>query len=386
MGLVLVRRDFRVGQGGFSAIKILDRGRKIFSVIYDCGSVTSRDKFCETDIFNEFEVFNENHEIDLVVFSHLDLDHVNMGGRLMTDYSVKNVALPYLSRELVWCFLRTTMNSKYQAVAKGFCDDLYLKETIGRDGCRVFYNIGAGRSLGEIRNDDRQPEEQGADNFTIEYRSREVALQGVAGKVSVLDDVVFKRSGHPSRIELLIMLFQPHYHEMDNEAFRLKAEKYVPKNCHSLDQFKAKDLKKFYYKNIHSDLNKTSIGLFVSLRSPNNRYFIEQHAFTGDMTVNKHAIDFLITRLSSNIFFNKHYLCFRMYKNINVQLPHHGSKHSIDLRNSTCRWILRNLKISVMHGRNRKNHPSLEVVKRVTRLIRILETGKGCSKSHKRRC
>lgn len=197
MSLELFRKDFNVGQGGFTAIKVKDCGVKIFSLVFDCGSSTSRDKFCEEEVFNEFKEFNENGEINLVVFSHLDADHINMGGNLLMGYLVEKIALPYLSNELVLCFMRSFLGNRSRAGTEEFCRDFYLEKERSIAKTRTFYNISSSSLEGRHSGESAESEVVmvGEGQIQIGYRYRENKIQGESFGTKTLEEIVFKKSG-----------------------------------------------------------------------------------------------------------------------------------------------------------------------------------------------
>jgi len=97
---------FKAGQGLFYGGRIWNpKIDKVFIVVYDCGTstfVTGNNQ----SLNNEIEYFKlgpncfpRNNEIELLFISHLDYDHVSGLKRLLTEFEVKNIILPYIKEQ-----------------------------------------------------------------------------------------------------------------------------------------------------------------------------------------------------------------------------------------------------------------------------------------------
>ncbi|WP_131105466.1 MBL fold metallo-hydrolase [Ornithinimicrobium sufpigmenti] len=94
-------RQWAVGHGGFCTAEIrsgYDAGLRPIRYVYDCGAMRPRHLYQAIPAYLA-EVAADSGAIDLVVLSHIDLDHVNGLKRLLTDSQVRvdRVMLPYLS-------------------------------------------------------------------------------------------------------------------------------------------------------------------------------------------------------------------------------------------------------------------------------------------------
>lgn len=98
---------FKAGQGSFYGGRIWDHETdQVFTVVYDCGTssfVAGNSQSLNNEI-NHFkrrpDYFPRNNdEIELLFISHLDYDHVSGLKRLLTEFKVKNIILPYISKE-----------------------------------------------------------------------------------------------------------------------------------------------------------------------------------------------------------------------------------------------------------------------------------------------
>lgn len=110
---------FKAGQGGFYGGKILSHNNyQVYTVVYDCGTSpfiigNSQSLNEEIDFFkgSSRRGFPETNEIDLLFISHLDYDHVSGLKRLLTEFKVKNIILPYIRKEHRHYFLISFENS-----------------------------------------------------------------------------------------------------------------------------------------------------------------------------------------------------------------------------------------------------------------------------------
>jgi hypothetical protein len=98
---------FKAGQGSFYGGRIWNHELgKVFTVVYDCGTSpfikgNSESLNYEIDRFkyHQQHYFPHNNEIDLLFISHLDYDHVSGLKRLLSEFDVKNIILPYIEKQ-----------------------------------------------------------------------------------------------------------------------------------------------------------------------------------------------------------------------------------------------------------------------------------------------
>ncbi|MDO4698622.1 MAG: hypothetical protein Q4A60_08130 [Pasteurellaceae bacterium] len=93
MSVSLQCEFWAVGQGLFSSGKILSGGNPTFSWVYDCGTV-SRKIFLENAIDQMVSQYSEP-ELDLLVISHFDKDHISGLPYLLGKKSANYWLLPY---------------------------------------------------------------------------------------------------------------------------------------------------------------------------------------------------------------------------------------------------------------------------------------------------
>lgn len=98
MEISVERYHYPVGQGIFSA-QIVKCENRQYVCVYDCGTITGREgkeniKKYVKDLYGK-----SGGIIDLLVISHLDMDHIN-GVRHLYDegFSIKKIVLPYMTK------------------------------------------------------------------------------------------------------------------------------------------------------------------------------------------------------------------------------------------------------------------------------------------------
>ncbi len=103
---------YKAGQGSFYGGRIWHHElNKVFTVVYDCGtsSFIAGNKQSLNNEITYFKhrpnYFQHNDEIELLFISHLDFDHVSGLKRLLTEFKVKNIILPYIEKEYRQFFL-----------------------------------------------------------------------------------------------------------------------------------------------------------------------------------------------------------------------------------------------------------------------------------------
>lgn len=104
---------FKAGQGSFYGGRIwLHETNQVFTIVYDCGTspfIAGNNQ----SLNNEINHFRDrphnfppnNNEIELLFISHLDYDHVSGLKRLLAEFQVKNIILPYIAKKTRQFFL-----------------------------------------------------------------------------------------------------------------------------------------------------------------------------------------------------------------------------------------------------------------------------------------
>jgi glyoxylase-like metal-dependent hydrolase (beta-lactamase superfamily II) len=98
---------YPVGQGLFSAgsIRRQDEDSSRFLWVYDCGTSSSQD-LEDAGILDLKRFANGRSRVDLLVLSHFDHDHISGVVRLLKEFEVGTLLLPYmpLAQRLVMAF------------------------------------------------------------------------------------------------------------------------------------------------------------------------------------------------------------------------------------------------------------------------------------------
>ncbi|WP_347353944.1 MBL fold metallo-hydrolase [Acetoanaerobium noterae] len=99
---------FKAGQGLFYGGQIRNlKNKKDYSIVYDCGTtnfIKGNFKSLNNEIDN-FKIKYSSKKIDLLFISHLDFDHVSGVKRLLKEFEVKKIILPYIKEEFRKYFL-----------------------------------------------------------------------------------------------------------------------------------------------------------------------------------------------------------------------------------------------------------------------------------------
>lgn len=114
---------FKAGQGSFYGGRIWQHEtNQVFTVVYDCGTspfIAGNNQ----SLNNEITYFKyrpnyfpqNNDEIELLFISHLDYDHVSGLKRLLTEFKVRNIILPYIEKKHRQFFLTSISNNNAPA-------------------------------------------------------------------------------------------------------------------------------------------------------------------------------------------------------------------------------------------------------------------------------
>lgn len=110
---------FKAGQGSFYGGRIWQHEtNQVFTVVYDCGTspfIAGNNQSLNNEI-NHFKnrphyFPRNNNEIELLFISHLDYDHVSGLKRLLTEFQVKNIILPYIEKKHRQFFLTSVADN-----------------------------------------------------------------------------------------------------------------------------------------------------------------------------------------------------------------------------------------------------------------------------------
>ncbi|WP_111309597.1 MBL fold metallo-hydrolase [Confluentibacter sediminis] len=94
----------KAGQGAFYGGRIFNyKDHKAWTVVYDCGTKGSSDVLNnEISNFKRRNVYikNDDNVIDVLFISHLDYDHVSGVKRLLKEFQVKRIVIPYVPEHI----------------------------------------------------------------------------------------------------------------------------------------------------------------------------------------------------------------------------------------------------------------------------------------------
>lgn len=144
-GIKVVREFLPVGQGAFYCEKIYSASNvDENTIVYDCGSYTLKKEEKRAIIRNTFK---ENERIEILFLSHFHADHINMVEELLSRCQVKNIVLPYLSKETILTiklhsFLEDTKKNRELVFnyLDRFYSFIYSDSHVDRDnGFNIFY-------------------------------------------------------------------------------------------------------------------------------------------------------------------------------------------------------------------------------------------------------
>ncbi|MBB6446710.1 MBL fold metallo-hydrolase [Bacillus benzoevorans] len=117
---------YPVGQGLFYAGKLIENG-EIFNFIYDCGSKTNKEHLM--NCITEYQTFNGTNDIDMLVISHFDSDHVNGLQELAKKFKVKRVFFPYIKNINIRMFSYALKVLKLKRVIRKETQVILMSET-----------------------------------------------------------------------------------------------------------------------------------------------------------------------------------------------------------------------------------------------------------------
>jgi len=359
---------FGAGQGAFYGGQIYNKNNnRNYKIVYDCGTspwIAGQAQSLNNEI-NQFRFYPagfENPDIDILFISHLDYDHVSGVMRLINEFNVRRIIIPYFPQELrkyallsigdpnddftieqysnfienPYSFLVTnTEETDVFAVSQEFIEDVeYASDSIREDSDELTVHGNRIENKPEELIDERIYYYQ--NNFQVFVGS----IWEFTTYVKEITDVQFRNL----RISLNRILNRQDEHRityqdlrniLSNDANRKKAhskyKKYLSDiNAHGLVLF-------------HSPINFKSCQLisFIQNEISNNicrrrfnfsqqywgRYFNNVNNMIGTLLMG----DTSLSPANNQIIFPEAFLRKLRYVLV-FQVPHHGSKKSWDLQ------------------------------------------------------
>lgn len=356
-----------VGQGCFFSAKYYDENEEIkATLVYDCGTASTQ-RYLESSIkkFKDELATEGRSEIDVMMISHYDIDHVSGVFELLKEVKCRNLIIPYVS-----VFERIFLFAKGREKAEWYIEFLknpitFVRENEQLDVDRIILMNGGSEEF------------QGVDDFqVISLDEVEIDLKGMSTIISDRLDEMTDIKQNTSYLTIA----SPTVLSILNGSVNLKFyNRYIDPNkikkftdeFRSEFQFtkinelfekgnvlKIRALAKKYYR----DLNASSLCVNISLL--NQVFFYDddsldllhghQHRYNGIMLTGDSE---LITNKKCEPFIN----CYRndLQQLLLYQLPHHGSKNSILLDSNSDLWGFPLYVIN--HGEMRVYHPHTKV-------------------------
>ncbi|WP_294264183.1 hypothetical protein [uncultured Chryseobacterium sp.] len=369
-----------VGQGCFYSgyIKYEDF---YFNMVYDCGTVSPRNFL--THEINKYKT-NVQGDLDILIISHFDEDHINGVFELLQGTTCKNLIIPYyepIERLILAISSAETDGGDYIEFLQN-----PITYFIERD-FKIDRIIVIGRPNNDsdkvLNSDNISPDTVIDENkgFILQAdfydKADSIILQDIAEiDKNILIHSKIKFLKKPYRVQIQFWEFIFYLRNHSNQLLVQKVTKeindlIISKGITILDLFDIeylKDLKIIYEKNFNNDFNNTSLVTYHGpIKNDNLRtyFWCEPHCrlqeynnksgtlLTGDISLKtRDSIQKLIN-------YYDHYMekiCF-------FQVPHHGAKANWNLTTSNelpafCVYIIN-------HGIGRKNHPGLEVIENI---------------------
>ena len=368
-----VRNFVAVGQGGFTIEKFYNNQKMEFCAIYDCGSISVKEK-CIYKTINEH--FNYDDKINALFISHFDQDHVSGIPYLLKNYEVENIYLPVLSKQ--------------QKII--LCLDRSDKKTISLIKDPVKY-------ISKIINKKNQKNKI---NIIFILQEENDGINEENNKIYVENEninVDYKKSGEPIKLGNYINSFWEYTpHNISYSAYN-DLEREIKKKYNKLkiddilkDKIKCDDIKKIYIeafekksnkivgKGDQNQLNLNSLILYsgykndeCSIYAKHTFYFnslnrlFKYGDYWCDRYCKYHYIEYnnpgcLYLGDSNATSKEVKYLLKKYEDRIScLQMPHHGSKHNND------DVILNMNKFFIIFAgvTNGYNHPSAIIIEKL---------------------
>ena len=381
----IINSNFRfhpIGQGCFYSGKLQLRNVE-FNFVYDCGT-DSKMKILSNEI-TSYKNNLSSDQLDLLLISHFDADHVNGVAELLKGIKCKRVIIPYYNpiERLLLVALTGDISADYL---------FFLRNPINyfiEYGVEEVILVG-GPDDNEKPQENINPENIPLDNIDLEK------LEEIIAKISTLDkdqvEKVFARIEEcdeaikqpkkvkvlkkPYKLSLYFWEFVFYLKKHDDEILMSKVTKDIDsllkkEGVSITNLFEEEyigELKKIYNLYFNNDFNNTSLVTYHGATiNPRKSYYIKENSkhlicffdckkkqfgtlLTGDIDLKSNRntqkmINFYIDYINKVCFF---------------QVPHHGAKANWNFNipnglESFCYYIIN-------HGLGRKHHPSLDVI------------------------
>lgn len=396
----------KVGQGLFYTGEISNReGENSFNFIYDCGSNSPASY--RNDAIDKYLVgyHDMKKPIDLVVVSHLHIDHVNGFNKLLPRISANTIIMPYINPieriimaieyiseldEKDYLDILADQNDYFSLLAKPV-------QYFGEHAQRIIV-VGGEPPSRSKKLDNEANQNWGYDNFNQEdNESLSINLEHdpvFEGKCLSADSYLSSMSekvsycnykGEISHLKLWEFVF--FCHKKDEGAFKRfkeELEKMKPRPQDNLEYYlnnldELRKLKELYeaYKPA-KNINNTSLVMYhgpikASKRTEKGEvvFRLKPIYYEGGYICRQRQTNECGTWLLGDIDLkhnydkmNKHFSDKRLKGVATALIPHHGSTENWD--SQILSHVAKEALWVVSHGIGRKKHPALNVVESIT--------------------
>lgn len=327
---VKVLRNFiPVGQGAFYCEQFVneDNSEKIFNVVYDCGSLTSKE-IVEAEIRGTFK---KDENITALFISHFDDDHVNGIPFLLKYCRVKRIFFPILTNADM--ILMSMTENKDSFSNRFFNDPLSTINELSPDQSIKLYAVKAVSAENDSENKGLENEEKKYDEIIKKIEPGEDVFQEIENDCDEVKInwayIPFNFRQNERAVQLRAKL---------NKAFDNMSLEELKNNCFSDTEICRKV--KSVYKEIKGSINTNSMTLFSGpltftwnqrvFNRPNclcvwNREYL--HEKVGCLYMG----DYDASGKQKYYTLKTSYTQKRCWDKIGcIQIPHHGSRHNFN--------------------------------------------------------
>lgn len=216
---------FKAGQGSFYGGRIWNHeNAKTFTIVYDCGtshfisgnSASLNNEITRFRNYSSF-LFPTSNDIDLLFISHLDYDHVSGLKRLLTEFNVKRIVLPYIEKQQRQFFLVSISHGNSPDT-----EDLSIDDYISFiDSPHQFIqNNSEKTNIYFVKANDEEIEYQGYDN---ENQSEDIYPRGTILETNAINELGNTQNISVYKNDLQFFIqkkweFTTHVKDVKNEA------------------------------------------------------------------------------------------------------------------------------------------------------------------------
>lgn len=378
-----------VGQGLFFSATFELEDKKSFKLVYDCGSERKSNL-----IKSVMDFTNENNNIDMLVISHFDYDHISGLSLFLARCSVKKIVMPYLTNVEIMLYLLShqALNDQEKEWYQSFLRDPLT--TLSEYG-----EIEEILLIHSKKDKDKNIWFKKRDAYSVEAKKHTPGIDIVV--TEIIHDNYFRISS-----SLKFKFFNYPVTPQKLEAFRKKVDnEMIINNDTSINDMAHRILsdyrltsqfKKNYSYISKSNHNNVSLLLMYEYKSSFQSKNVSQlpdaiqlsffadnencnpvmEEFSSPSIIHLLTGDISIKYIYKQRKIYNHYL--DMLPNVHfIQVPHHGSKYNWN--DDLLKEIPMNVQFIVSHGiGNSYSHPHQEVVRAINMGFPLLRANQTC--------